>query len=312
MTEEGRIACSEVWGDNRDTDAPLSLPGLAGWIRCRPHRGAERGGDLHYISSCGSGRITRLMLADASGHGEPAGDLSGFLRSVMQRYLNHIDPHKLAAAVNALLSEREAENGRFATALIMTYFSPTGELNICNAGHPPPLLYRSATRTWARIDQPPPGEQVRNLPLGVLEDAGYSGRELGLDPGDVVLSFTDCLTEAKTPDGRQLGAEGLIGALERLDEATIASPGRLIDALVAAIEAGGYRMDDDLTVVAWRSTGPAAGAAPSRRVAGLLKTIRMILATAAPPWPEASVRNLGGGFFQALNRVPPRWRKRAR
>jgi phosphoserine phosphatase RsbU/P len=148
------MACSEVWGGNGAADSSLVLPGLEGGVVSRPHRNAPSGGDVHYVSSCGTGRITRVMLVDVSGHGEAAANVAEFLRLVMQRYVNHIAPNKLATDLNQRLSTSKQRGGRFATAIIMTFFSPTGDLNLRNAGHPPPMLYRKASGRWSSIDRP--------------------------------------------------------------------------------------------------------------------------------------------------------------
>ena len=49
-----------------------------------------------------------------------------------------------------------SKSGCFATALVTTFFSPTNELSLCNAGHPPPLLYRAGTKQWSYLVQRTP------------------------------------------------------------------------------------------------------------------------------------------------------------
>jgi len=65
MADHADIACSEAWGGNRAAAVALVVPGLEGGVVSRPWHGAEAGGDVHDVSSCGTGRITRLMLAPA-------------------------------------------------------------------------------------------------------------------------------------------------------------------------------------------------------------------------------------------------------
>jgi len=287
MADHANIACSEVWGGNRAAAVALVVPGLEGWVVSRPWDGAEAGGDVHYVSSCGTGRITRLMLADVAGHGDSAAELGGQLRGLMQRYLNHIDPFKLAARMNRDLVSAGDSAGRFATALVMTFFSPDGGLSICNAGHPPPLLYRVAEGAWSVIDQPDTGRSVANLPLGVLEEVGYAGRELKLEPGDWVLAYTDCLTEAANADGRQLGRDGLVDLVNGLDlDPALAGPGPMVDAILAAIADAGYTTDDDLTAVAIRCTQRSGGVGVAGMVKGVFKSFTAPLRGVPFPWPE--------------------------
>ena len=303
-------ACMEVWGGHGATDAALVLHGWQGWVLSRPHKGADIGGDVHYVSSCGTGRITRLMLADVAGHGEPASGVAGFLRGLMQRYLNHISPHKLAAEMNQRLSAHEQDAGndsRFATALIMTYFSPTGDLSLCNAGHPPPMLYRPRTGRWSALDQLTADDGVTNLPLGIVEQAGYVGRELRLDPGDTLLAYTDCLVEAQNETGELLGVPGLCEVLNEVDDPAQHNNARQwLDALLKAIEQRGYHMDDDLTAVVLRSTGRTNGATLREKLAGMRRGLRRVWQDRVMPWPEFSVRNIGGGLLPALNRYRSR------
>ena len=63
------MTCMEIWGGNKATFRNVTLPGLGAWVYSRPYQQAESGGDVYYVSNCATGRITRLMLADVSGHG---------------------------------------------------------------------------------------------------------------------------------------------------------------------------------------------------------------------------------------------------
>lgn len=310
MPQQASIACSKVWGGNRAANAALVLPGLQGWVVSQPYHEAESGGDVHYISSCGTGRITRMILADVSGHGEPASAVSGFLRDVMQRYLNHIEPGKLAAEMNQRLSAHEQRGGRFATAVILTFFSPTGRMTLCNAGHPAPLIYRRSRGEWAALDDPRAEPDVVNFPLGVVEEAGYTGREFVLDPGDHVLAYSDCLIEARDDDGRLIGVGGLTDVLNEIgDPGTMPNPGELTDRIIRRIEGLGYQRDDDLTAVVLHCTERTEGATLPERLAGIWRSVRLAFTGARTPLPELSVRNLGGALVPALSRWRPRRRR---
>src|ERR1700678_1864814 len=68
--EDHRLACLELRGGNHSAACSAELPGLAGWVSCRPLRPSPRGGDLYYLSACSHGVIARVAIADVSGHGE--------------------------------------------------------------------------------------------------------------------------------------------------------------------------------------------------------------------------------------------------
>ena len=63
------MQCMEVWGGNAQTESSVSMSGLDAWVYCQPYGSADAGGDVYYVSSCATGRITRLLVADVSGHG---------------------------------------------------------------------------------------------------------------------------------------------------------------------------------------------------------------------------------------------------
>jgi len=306
MTANVSLTCSEVWGSNKATETVLILPGLEGWITAKPYHNEAAGGDVHYISSCGTGRITRVLLADVSGHGSIVADVSENLRLLMQRYLNHVDPNKLAQQLNEQWSKQFPETGRFATAILLTYWSPTGGLSVCSAGHPMPLLYRANKQRWVAIDEPDEkpssssgggggGGRIDNLPLGIVEDAGYLGRQLNLKPGDMVLIYTDCLNEAFHPEHKQLGNDGLLDLLNTLPpEAIEQSPGTLTRTITDTINANGYALDDDLTTVVLRCAAGAKWSSVPTILRGIATFAKQLATGKAIPWPTLFRDNYPG------------------
>ena len=85
---EERMACMEVWGGTRATSSHFVVPGLDVWVYSQPHLGHESGGDVYYLSSCASGRITRLLVGDVSGHGAEASPVATKLRDIMRKNVN--------------------------------------------------------------------------------------------------------------------------------------------------------------------------------------------------------------------------------
>src|SRR5438876_835863 len=83
--------------------------------------------------------------SDASGHGGEVAGVAKRLRGLMRRYMNYVDQRRLAEGINREFAALDTE-GRFATALVGTFWTPTGEVELTNAGHPRPLLYRAKTR----------------------------------------------------------------------------------------------------------------------------------------------------------------------
>ena len=139
----------EVWGGNQAVDCGVVMSGLDAWLYSRPLH-AEKGGDVHYVSSCATGRVTRMLVADVSGHGAAVADTAGRLRQLMRRYVNHLDQTRFVSALNREFLALP-ERGGFATSVVGTFFAPTNRLLISNAGHPPPLLYRKRERGSDRL-----------------------------------------------------------------------------------------------------------------------------------------------------------------
>lgn len=254
-----RMQCMEVWGGNREVDRHFEMPGLEVWVYSRPYLQADRGGDVYYISSCASGRITRTLLADVSGHGAEVAQTARELRDLMRRNVNYIRQSRLVTAMNREFGDL-VENGGFATALVSTFFAPTRTLSLSNAGHPEPLALRAGSATWASLapqqSQAAPSREgaASNTPFGVTEHAEYSETKARLEPGDLVLCYSDALSEARDADGRMLGSQGLCGVLDELAEVPAE---RLIGELRRALRElhPENLQQDDVTIVLFRANG---------------------------------------------------------
>lgn len=242
---ESALKCMEIRGGSRAVDEAFDTPGLDAWLHSRPFEGAARGGDLHYVSVCGGGVITRLIVADVSGHGERVAGFSKTLRELMRKNINTKSQTGLVRALNRQFGEA-AQLQRFATAVIATYLAHKRTLTVCNAGHPRPLWYRAATGLWAALDTNL--VNTGNLPLGLDDDSPYRQFTVGLGAGDLVLFYTDALTEAMDPADRMLGEEGLLGLARAIDPDL---PARFGASLLPAVGAhrAGRPDDDDVTLL---------------------------------------------------------------
>ena len=94
------MQCMEVWGGNQAADNGVTMAGLDVWIYSKPYGESDGGGDVYYVSSCATNRITRLLVADVSGHGKAVQDLATELRRLMRRYVNHIDQNRFVRSMN--------------------------------------------------------------------------------------------------------------------------------------------------------------------------------------------------------------------
>ncbi len=252
-----RMQCMEVWGGNVRVERHFQMPGLDVWVSSQPEGHAAAGGDVYYLSSCASGRITRILLADVSGHGELVATTAAGLRDLMRQNINVISQRRFVAAMNRQFSTTSGD-GDFATAIVSSFFAPTKSLSLCNAGHPNPLIFRAAQRQWTTLglsDIPMhSADNVTDLPLGVADQTGYQQLSIRLDKGDIVLCYTDAFTDALGPDGKALGVDGIlqtVASIQYTDEQAF------ISSVVEAIRAlnPGNLSQDDATLVLFRANG---------------------------------------------------------
>lgn len=308
-----QMQCMEVWGGSQLTQQSVQFNGLDAWAYSRPYGQATRGGDVLYASNCATGRITRLLLADVAGHGQAVASTANDLRLLMRRFVNRLDQTDLVRSLNrqfAGLSERAV----FATAIVTTFFSPTRRLVVCNAGHPRPLLYRGATRSWSILCEQDsaasPGP--RNLPLGILSISDYDQFDVELEEGDCVVAYTDALIESQDADGEMLGENGLLRIVRLMGDADAPT---LIPRLLAEI-ADRFPENlstDDVTVLVVQTTSREVRHTFGQQMWAALRLVARTIGALRPgaerpPLPDLNLANLAGPVWPALEQ---RWRKRS-
>ena len=257
---EVSMNCMEVWGGNGTTENQFARPGLDVWVSSHSQGCAEAGGsDLYLLSSCASGRITRMLLADICGYGPLVADIAVQLRELMRQNVNSIKQSRVVREMSHRLADA-SRRGCFASTLVSTYFASTRTFTLCNAGHAPPLLFHGRTGEWSVLKQTPRNIPPGNSPLGVVSPGEYQQFTTKLEVGDMVLVYSNALTECRTAEGLLLGLEGLLSRLRALDPR---HPTRLPVRLLSQIEsehAGNLAVDDATLLfcrvtekqVAWR------------------------------------------------------------
>ena len=251
-----QLQCLQVWGGTEAAEQTLAMTGLDGYLYAKPHQGAKRGGDVYYLSSCASGRITRVILADVAGHGATVSETAQDLRSLMQRYVNFTSQQMFMKAMNKKFAEI-TDDGRFATTVAMSFFAPKQLLSLSNAGHPAPMWYRASEKCWHILGLDPEDRETKaeaDLPFGIVEDAGYQQTDITFKAGDMLLLYTDALSESHGPDGRQIGLRGL---RDRLNELNTHQPDQVIPALIDRLvnDDANDLTDDDVTALLIAANG---------------------------------------------------------
>ena len=94
--EHRELSCMEIWGGTKRTDELISVPGIDAWVSSEPYRDQAYGGDIHYVSSCGQGMVTRFSVVDVAGHGAEVGPLAHRMRRLMRKHINKLDQTRFA------------------------------------------------------------------------------------------------------------------------------------------------------------------------------------------------------------------------
>lgn len=247
-----RLACAETWAGNAEAASLIDLPGLSAWVCSVPVGSDHGGGDVHYLSLCPSCIVSRIALADVSGHGVIVAALGEKLRELMQVYLRDLEQIALMRDLNQALRE-DFDLGHYATMAALGWHGRRGLMVITNAGHPPPLWYRASRDEWSWLETRRASERgrVAGVPLGLLADVTYDRLVVRPQSGDVVLLYSDGVSEATNPAGTELGREGLIELMRTIDPRSPQALGsQLADALRSFREGGAA--EDDQTIIVLR------------------------------------------------------------
>jgi sigma-B regulation protein RsbU (phosphoserine phosphatase) len=244
----------EVSGGNRSVMRTVELAGLTVWVYSNT-AGAEDGkrggggGDVYYISECGQAILSRVALADVSGHGAEVNAPAQVLHALMREHSNTWDQTDFVRGLNQSFRGCVAR-GKYATAVVLGILRDTGETAFTNAGHLPPLWYRSRSRRWDWLDEEPcrGACRVDGLPVGLISGTDYRQTVIQLEPADILVLYTDGITEAEDASGEMLGRDRL---MEWARAAPIGGPAAVGQSLLSRL--GEFRkgnLVDDETIIA--------------------------------------------------------------
>lgn len=223
---------------------PKAMPDIKGWafsaIWC-PARGVS--GDFYDLIPEKDGRLG-LVIADVTDKSLPAALFMAFTRSVLRASVErHTTPVDGLTRANQLVC-LESHQGLFVTLFYAQLDVDTGLITYVNAGHNPPLHYRSHL---GRLDS----LTLTGLPLGIEVDAAYQQNTVQMDRGDFILFYTDGITEAFNPSEEQFSEE-------RLKEVLLANRKASAEQLVLTVQdrvaafISGMEASDDITLLAVR------------------------------------------------------------
>jgi phosphoserine phosphatase RsbU/P len=187
-----------------------------------------------------------VIMADVSDKGAPAALFMAVARSMIRSHAYAgMTPLDTLAQTNDLILE-DAESGMFVTVYHSVFHRGGHSIHI-NAGHNPPLLYRAATREV--VFMPRGGRAIGWFPDNPLRET-----ELQLESGDIIVYYTDGLTDAENPAKENFGEERLAQAVLEVADG---SAEVILDHIIEAVENFGEGVPpfDDLTLMVVCYTG---------------------------------------------------------
>jgi phosphoserine phosphatase RsbU/P len=203
------------------------------------------GGDFYDILPLPDGRLI-VAVGDVAGKGSPAALLMALLLAILRTLVDEgLEPAALVERLNVQVA-RHAPPSRFITLFFGVYDPATGRLEYVNAGHLPPLIRRTDPGPFERLDS-------TGVALGMFEGSRYGSAQARLGPGDLLVLYSDGITEAEAPDGRPFEGAEFERLLADLPADDLAAAGL---GIFTAVErhAQDTRFADDLTVLLLRRT----------------------------------------------------------
>ena len=197
------------------------------------------GGDFYDVLPLADGRVI-ITIGDVAGKGSPAALLMALLLAVLRTLVDeNLEPCALVARLNTQIC-RHSPGSRFITLFYGIYTPGSGELTYVNAGQNPPLLRRT-DGTIERL-------AGTGIALGMFEGSTYEAVENVVRSGDILVLYSDGVTEAENPAGQPFEESGLdrVVAAHGLE-----TPAELAPTILRAVEAHARdsRFTDDLTVL---------------------------------------------------------------
>ncbi|WP_305044358.1 SpoIIE family protein phosphatase [Geoalkalibacter sp.] len=215
----------------------LSLAGI-----CVP--ASQVGGD-YYDYLVRDDKSIDLVIADVSGHNVGAALLMAETRTFIQARARGIHtPSQLLAELNRFFYEDLTRAELFITLFYLNFNTETRRLTYANAGHNPPLVWRFGKRACEWLD-------AEGLILGVRREVAFQEEHTSLNPGDVVLLYTDGIIEAHNDRGELFGTERLCTLLQ---EHHALNPEQLIPCILDQVRlfTGVQNFADDVSMIALR------------------------------------------------------------
>jgi len=252
---EGRLARShaelQIAADIQRSFMPEVIPQITGFdIAARTVMAKEVGGDFFdvipfEIMALDAGTLG-LLIADVSGKGVPAALFMALSRIVVRVNAQwHRDPAQAIADANTIITQ-DSKSGMFVTLFFGTLREKDRTLTYVNAGHNPPMVFRSLDETIEEL-------LLTGIVLGAAENQEYTSRTIPIGPDDLVVMYTDGVTESINSREELFGED----RLREIIRNNAGLPAReILDRILSAVQefAGDMPQFDDITLLVIKGT----------------------------------------------------------
>ncbi len=222
-------------------DKEIDHPKLATAGYCQPADSV--GGDYYDYIHLPDARFA-IFLSDVMGHGYHSAMLTAMTKSGLHTQISF--DSSVAAVMKAInrIAEHHIQTFMYLTCCCVVIDTTKQKLEFVNAGHPPMFLYRAATNEILELES-------QFTPLGLLptpEDMIYNAEEIPWNPDDILVLYSDGITEAENPEEEMYGADRFKDIL--LDSAGL-SPSEIKQKILCDLEMyrSGNGPEDDVTLV---------------------------------------------------------------
>lgn len=247
---------------------PRECPQIRGLAIAAECRNAYRvGGDYYDFIPTNYDRIHRqddpklvecvpwsIVIGDVMGKGVPASLIMTMTRGMLRaEVLNHYSPAQILAHLNRVMYPDLDNSHRFVTLFYSEYDPVTRTLSFCNAAHHPPLMWRAQSQAIEKLD-------TNGMLIGLDLDSKYEEAQVVLDPGDIVLYYTDGFTDAVNAHGDRFDEDNLRAVFQAACE-SCKNPDEIVEELFTRVAQFTYpniRNGDDMTLVVVQVQSDAA------------------------------------------------------
>ncbi len=242
--DEELSSVGRVQKDLLPTEHP-NIPKMEWFTYYKP--ATRAGGDFYDFIPLPNGKWAVLM-ADVTGHGAPAAVIAAMIKVILHNLLETMtDPNAILQEANRQI-RKHIESQYFVTLFLGMIDPATAKMDYVSAGHEPPMLFEYASQTIREL------KNQKGFPLRLIEENTFDIKSIQFQAGDLLLIYTDGITELFNENGELFSFTGLENAIMTSDHTSAEAMGNQILSKLEAYR-GSAEIHDDITLIALRVNG---------------------------------------------------------